>query len=854
LYPHQEEALLEIMTGASVVVATPTGSGKTLISIGAIFAALASFRNGVGGRAFYTAPLKALVSEKFFELVELFGAENVGLMTGDSAINSEAPIITCTAEILANLALRMPPTFAAPPSTQISLAIMDEFHFYGDPDRGWAWQVPLLELPHAQFVLLSATLGDTEALRSSLEKRTSRAVVEVTSAKRPVPLEFEYAIDPISDTIERLVQQGKSPVYIVHFTQADAVERAQALMSLPLTSRAEKDALAAELSDFKFGTGFGKVLSRFVRAGVGVHHAGMLPKYRRLVERLTQRGLLKVVCGTDTLGVGINMPIRTVLFTGLVKFDGSRDRHLSAREFHQIAGRAGRAGFDILGEVLVMAPEHVIANRTALMKAGDDPKKLKKITRKQAPSGSVNWTEATYERLRDAAPEALTSQFRVTHAMVLNLLSRAQAGQDLLENDPLKAVIRMLEESQESPAQRRAHLRQLMRIYRSLRRSDIVQKIREPDISMPEGYRPTIKLSRDIPAEFALNQTLAPFALAAMDLLNLTSPDHGLDVVSVIEAVLEKPRQVLIAQEKSARTAAITAMKADGIEYDERMALLEEVTYPQPLADLLEPAFKMYVRTNPWVAGETLSPKSVVREMFETASTFTEYVSRYGLERSEGVLLRYLLDAYRAMRQVVPAEHRTQDVIEITEWLGEVVKGVDSSLLDEWEHLSEPSVEERGVASRLETTAATASLTVNPLALRAGLRSNMFRLVELAAREDYDGLAARTDWSADRWADALDPLFVEQGDDAISIDSSARSPKLLAIVPGSDALDAPEFQDAIASLSDEQTSRIEQLWLVRQVIDDADQNHDWSIIGYVDPEEYVNSETPKLMILNVGPM
>ncbi|HLS48456.1 MAG TPA: DUF3516 domain-containing protein, partial [Actinomycetaceae bacterium] len=390
LYPHQEEALLEIATGSHVIAATPTGSGKSMIAYAAHTVALA--RND---RTYYTAPIKALVSEKFFELVDLFGSRNVGMVTGDSAINPQAPIICCTAEILANQALREGADLDA------GVVVMDEFHYYADPQRGWAWQVPLLELPHVQFVLMSATLGDVSFFVDDLTRRTGRDVAVIDDAERPVPLSFDYALEPIQDLLLRLVETSRTPVYVVHFAQRDAVERAQSLTSVRVASRERRDEIAAEIGAFRFGKGFGATLSRLLRLGIGVHHAGMLPRYRRLVERLTQAGLLAVVCGTDTLGVGINVPIRTVVFTALTKFDGERSRHLTAREFHQIAGRAGRAGFDTTGEVIVQAPEHVIENAKALAKAGDDERKRRKIVRKKAPAGVVNWTDKTFERLRD---------------------------------------------------------------------------------------------------------------------------------------------------------------------------------------------------------------------------------------------------------------------------------------------------------------------------------------------------------------------------------------------------------------------------------------------------------------------
>ncbi|MGV3758612.1 MAG: DEAD/DEAH box helicase, partial [Actinomycetota bacterium] len=507
LYPAQEEALVEVLSGSNVIVNTPTGSGKSLVAAGAQLAALAD-----GRRSFYTAPIKALVSEKFFDLCATFGRERVGMMTGDAAVNPEAPIICCTAEVLANIALRRGE------AADVGQVVMDEFHFYAEPDRGWAWQVPLLTLPQAQMVLMSATLGDVTRFEEDLTRRTGRPTVTVRSATRPVPLDFDFRLTPVLETIEDLIGDGRAPIYVVHFTQAQAVERAQSMTSTNLCTREEKDRIAELIGDFRFAPGFGKALSRYVRAGVGVHHAGMLPKYRRLVERLAQAGLLKVICGTDTLGVGINVPIRTVLFTALSKYDGTKVRHLTAREFHQIAGRAGRAGFDAEGSVVVQAPEHVVENEKALAKAGDDPKKRRKVVRKKPPDGFVSWGEPTFRRLVEADPEPLTSSFAVSHSMLVNVLDRP--------GDGCAAMRRLLLDNHEPrPAQRR-HVRRAIAIYRSLLAAGVVERLEEPDA---EGR--TVRITVDLQEDFALNQPLAPFALAALDLLDPDSPDHALDVV-----------------------------------------------------------------------------------------------------------------------------------------------------------------------------------------------------------------------------------------------------------------------------------------------------------------------------------
>ena len=779
MYPAQEEALLEIVSGSHVVLATPTGSGKSLVAIGAHFAAMAG-----GRRSFYTAPIKALVSEKFFALCEVFGAENVGMMTGDAAVNSSAPIICATAEIVANLALR------EGPAADIGQVVMDEFHFYSEPGRGWAWQVPLVELPDVQFVLMSATLGDTSFFVEDLQRRSGRAVAVVSGTERPVPLMFSYVTTPIPETIEELVSTNQAPVYVVHFTQASALERAQALTSLRLCTKAEKDAIANVIGGFRFSTGFGGTLSRLVRMGIGVHHAGMLPKYRRLVERLAQAGLLKVICGTDTLGVGINVPIRTVLFTGLTKYDGTRTRHLRAREFHQIAGRAGRAGFDTLGTVVVQAPEHDVENARLVAKAGDDPKKLKRIQRKKAPEGFVSWGRPTFDRLVAADPEQLTSQFHVSNSMLLNVISRP--------GDAFTAMRHLLTDNHESPAAQRRHVLQAVRLYRGLRNAGIVEVLEAPD-----AHGRTVSLTVDLQRNFALNQPLSPFALAALTLLDPESPSYALDAISVVESTLDDPRQVLMAQQHAARGEAVAAMKAEGIEYEERMELLEQVTWPKPLAEeLLLPAFETYRAGQPWVSEFALSPKSVVREMVERSMTFAEFVSQYSLSRSEGLVLRYLADAYRALRQTVPAEARTSELEDITEWLGELIRGVDSSLLDEWEALANPT----DVPLQQALEEKVRPITANVRSFRVLVRNALWRRVELAARRRWDTLD-ELDPEID-WELSLEGFW--EVHDEIRTGPDARGPLLFQV----------DAQPGV--------------WHVRQVLHDPAEDHDWAVRADVD--------------------
>jgi superfamily II RNA helicase len=789
LYPAQEEALIEVVSGSNVILSTPTGSGKSLVAAGAHFAALAADQV-----TFYTAPIKALVSEKFFDLCQLFGTENVGMLTGDASVNPDAPVICCTAEVLASIALR------DGKDADVGQVVMDEFHFYAEPDRGWAWQIPILELPQAQFLLMSATLGDVSRFEEDLTRRTGRPTTVVRSATRPAPLSYEYVTTQLTDTLTELLETHQAPVYIVHFTQAAAVERAQALMSINMCTRAEKDAIAELIGNFRFTTRFGRNLSRFVRHGIGVHHAGMLPKYRRLVERLAQAGLLKVICGTDTLGVGVNVPIRTVLFTALSKYDGSRVRVLRAREFHQIAGRAGRAGFDTAGLVVAQAPEHVIENEKALAKAGDDPKKRRKVVRKKAPEGFVTWSQQTYEKLIASDPEPLTSRFRVTHAMLLSVIARPGNAFDAMRH--------LLEDNHEArPAQLR-HIRRAIAIYRSLLDGGIVERLDQPDA---EGR--TVRLTVDLQSDFALNQPLSTFALAAFDLLDPESPSYALDMLSVVESTLDDPRQILAAQQNKARGEAVAQMKADGVEYEDRMERLQDVSYPKPLEELLFHAFGLYRKSHPWVSDHPLSPKSVVRDMYERAMTFTEFTAFYELARAEGIVLRYLASAYKTLDHTVPEDLKSEDLQDLIAWLGELVRQVDSSLLDEWEQLANPQEETADEAA--ERADHVKPVTSNARAFRVLVRNAMFRRVELAALEKYDELAelstdTGSDWDADAWADAMDAYWDEYDD--LGTGPDARGPKLLQI---------------------EEDAR-HGLWRVRQVFADPRDDHDWGISAEVD--------------------
>ena len=808
-WPHQEEAIMDILAGDHVILNTPTGSGKSLVALGMHFAALCT-----GRRSYYTAPIKALVSEKFFDLIEVFGRENVGMITGDSHINADAPIICCTAEILANQALR------EGEHADVGLVAMDEFHYFGDPERGWAWQVPLLTLPQTQFLLMSATLGNVDAIANKLSELNDTPDVDViANAPRPVPLNYEYTLDPLERTVELAYKDGSTPVYVVHFSQDAALETAQALASTGVSSKEQRNAIAEAIKGVKFTTAFGKILQRLLRTGIGVHHAGMLPRYRRLVEQLAQQGLLSVICGTDTLGVGINVPIHCVVLTALTKYDGNKMRKLKAREFHQIAGRAGRMGFDTEGLVIAEAPEFEIENQKAIAKAGGDPKKLKKIKRKKAPEGFVNWNQNTFDKLIDAEPETLVPHLKITHSMVLN---EVEQGGDARER-----IDRLIDDSAQTPDQKERLHQRADEIFQTLFDTEVIEAERRSDGSL--DYLMTL----DMPDDFALDQPLSPFLLAALELLDPESETYALDVISMVEATLEDPRQVLRAQERAAKDKAMADMKADGLDYDERMDRLAEITYPKPLEDLLDAAFTKYRHDVPWANDYWLSPKSVVRDMVETASDFTGYIARYNIARSEGTLLRYLSDAYRSLARTVPVEKRDERLKDIIAWLRVLVRSIDSSLVDEWENAGNTSDEASQAAASLAAPGSGNDVVEDRRGLTVLVRNAMFRRVQLMDLDRPEELGALDkDWGygVHEWEDALDDYYDEH--EYVNVDAEARSPKLFML--------------------DDTHERDEHTWKVRQIIDDSDGDHDWAITGVVDLDATQNGGEVMFFDYSVG--
>ena len=816
LYPAQEEAILELLEGSNVILNTPTGSGKSLVAEAAHFDALVR-----GERSFYTSPIKALANEKFFALVRTFGADNVGLMTGDATVNRDAPIICATAEVLSNMAL------AEGPRADVDLAVLDEFHYYADRERGVAWQIPLLALPHTRFLLMSATFGDPEPFQKHLEALNGKRTAVVRSTHRPVPLDFTYADTALHETVHKLVDKGKHPIYLVNFTQRACAEEAQNLMSMDYCSKEEKKRINEALVGARFDSPYGKELQRFIRHGIGIHHAGLLPKYRLIVEKLAQKGLLKIISGTDTLGVGVNVPIRTVLFTKLCKFDGEKTTLLSVRDFQQISGRAGRKGFDDEGSVVAQAPEHVIENLKLEAKAGSDAGKKRKIVRKKPPDwGYVHWDKSTFDRLVTALPEPLVSRFSVSHGMVVNVLSREEDGGCM-------ALAHLVKASHERPAHKRALGRTALEMVKSLKEADIL------DITHDDEGRRRFAVNTDLGEDFSIHHALSLYMLDTAKMLTPSDPAYELDLLTLVESILENPDIILRRQLDKLKGDKVGEMKAAGVEYDDRMAELEKMDYPKPQAEFIYGTFNAFAVKHPWVKADNIRPKSIAREMYENFMSFSEYVREYALERVEGVLLRYLSDVYKALVQTVPKWARTDAVDDVATYFGAIVRQVDASLLDEWERMKNPAarIELRPDTDELEP-AGSQDITKDKRGFLVLVRNEIFRFVRSIARRDY-GEAARVMSApaevavmgaevreAARIEAELAPFFADHP--SIRVDPEARAPKYLVVEQGDTS------------------------WRVRQTILDPEEDNDWFFEATIDLERSREAARPVLVFERFG--
>ncbi|HEU4431496.1 MAG TPA: DUF3516 domain-containing protein, partial [Myxococcota bacterium] len=530
-----------------------------------------------------------------------------------------------------------------------------------------------------------------------------------------------------------LLEERRAPVYVVNFTQREAVEVASALTSARIASREQRQRIAELTAETRFDTPFGREMKRIVSHGIGLHHAGLLPKYRLLVEQLAQQGLLRVISGTDTLGVGVNIPIRTVLFTKLSKFDGERVRMLSARDFKQIAGRAGRRGFDVRGSVICQAPEHLILAKRAQQKGRRDRTPPYK---RKPPPGFVGWSKDTFEQLVKRQPEELVPSFRVSHGMMVAVLQRARS--ETGRRGGYGALAALIGRSHASPARKRGLVRDAAVLFRALRRAGIVH------VANHEA-----RVDPDLQADFSLHQTLSLYLVDAISALDREAPDYALQVIGVAEAVIENPNAILQQQLKTLKGELMEQLKADRVPFEERIARLDEVALPAPEADFIYATFRVFAEHHPWVAEEGVHPKSIAREMVEHYASFEGVVRRYGLQRSEGLLLRYLSQVHAALEQSVPDSAKTEALEDAIAYLRELVRRTDSSLLAAWESLAAPPVAspEPGRAARAAALAPAArtkpprDLAHEPKALRARVTAELREFARALAEGDFEAAA-----------------------------------------------------------------------------------------------------------------
>ncbi len=815
LYPSQEAAILELFEEKNVILNTPTGSGKSLVATALHFKSLAQ-----GRRSVYTCPIKALVNEKFLALCRDFGPDQVGMSTGDATVNRDAPILCCTAEILANIALRE--GSVAP----VDDLIMDEFHYYADRDRGVAWQVPLLTLPQTRFLLMSATLGDTSFFERELTSLNGKPTAIVHSIHRPVPLDFVYSEMTLDRTLEELVAAGRAPVYIVHFSQMDAAESAQGFMSLNFCTRTEKEAIATALEKVKFTSPYGPEIRRWLRHGIGLHHAGLLPKYRVLVEQLAQNGLLKIICGTDTLGVGINVPIRTVLFTRLCKYDGQKTVILSARDFHQISGRAGRKGFDDKGWVVVQAPEHVVENLKLEQKSGGDAKKFRKMVKRKPPEkGFIAWDKNTFARLMSAQPERLVSRFQVTHAMLLNVLSR--------DGDGCRAMRDLIRRSHETPPAKKNHRKRAWDLFRSLLDRKIIE------IVPPSENGSYLRVNIDLQDDFSLDQTLSLYLIDTLQLIDPESELYALDLLTLVESILENPEIILRKQLDRLKGEKIAELKQQGMEYNDRMEELEKLEYPKPNREFIYSTFNEFAALHPWVGQENIRPKSIAREMYENFRSFADYIKDYELQRVEGVLLRHLASVYKVLTQTAPDSAKNEAVREMELYFGAMIRQVDSTLLDEWERLRDPNYIPREAAAPVAPSQAEADLDVtrDRQSFTRLVRVEVFGFLRALVGRDYEGaiaaLATPEDeagnpWTAESLAKTMGTYYTDHGN--ICLDPNARNARHTYVLPAEDA----------------------KSWKVQQMLVDPEGHNDWAAEFHIDLAQSRQAGTPRLLLRRLG--
>ena len=648
-YAVQEQAITAIFAGKSVLVTVPTGTGKTLMAKAALFRAFQR-----GERAVYTTPLRALTEEKYRELCADFGDGNVGFATGDYKINREAPIQVEVAEILWNRIVA--DKHVAP----AELVVMDEGHYFNDPERGYVWEQSIIGLdPRVQLVVLSATVGHPEKFCQWAEvtRRVPLALVE--SRERKVPLVHEFREEMLIETVRELAHTGDVPAIVFVFGREQCFEVARLLKSCRrFTTDEEKAKIEALCDETLLPAGAAKELRPLLGHGIGVHHAGILPIYKALVEQLALERLIKFVVSTETIAAGINLPARTVVFPSLRKFIKHEARLVTAAEYQQMAGRAGRPQFDDRGLAIALAPEQVVSDlkkelKDAARRPAYDEGKVKRSVYGRARAeaqkkGDIVWTPEIHAELVRGEPAELRSKTKITAEQVLAIgLPDLEAAHLGGTNPEIEA--RMAQAEASLPPSMRLDIVTVIdnlllgdRDRRELQKTlaQLVANMRAIGVLDEHGRQIGGRMIRDLQG---MDGLLIYYVLFThpLDYVELRELVEYLIDNDIVQRVLDRKGED---EKREWMRAKLRELRAENphVTWDD-VEVAWEKEHPRVLTkiELIHQELASKV-PHPELHGGK-KPKNVWAQLEDSGMTFLSFVEQHGLEHEEGNVFSYLV-------------------------------------------------------------------------------------------------------------------------------------------------------------------------------------------------------------------